>query len=468
MKQQYKATAIILAAFLVAGCTSNAVETTTEKKVYPVEVTTVSKTSIKDEIVYAGRISPSESVNVISKMAGKVSETLFDVGDVVNEGDILFRLDEADVRNQIKQLETQLDVAQLGVRAAQSGYVSATGGQYESQVMQLEGSIDNSKKQLESAEIGLKNAEVTLENAKKQLENAENSFNNAKILFEAGALSKSDFDKAELGYTQAKSGKEQAELAINQATVAYSQAELGLSKAQESYDLTVSKISGENADKAGVGVSQAKASENSVAVQLQIAYETLNDASVKAPISGVISAKTAKAGEFTSTQAPAFQIVTTNTVNVDVKVSEIIINKLNVSDKVEVYIKSIGNTPFIGTIKTVSPAADQTNMFPVKIELSNEQGLIKAGMFAEVRFVNESSDDAIVVPRNVVLSDETSKYVYVNDNGIAKRVNVTTGIDNGEMIEVTSGIDSTSQVVVVGQSYLTDGDSVNVVSEKEE
>ncbi len=452
---------ILILSLAMVGCASQAAqpEVVIEKET-PVELLELKYSPISTEMVYVGRINPSESVTVSAKTPGKVEETLFDVGDQVVEGSVLFRLDEQDVRNQIRQLQSQLAISEQGVKTAQNALNTVSGGQFQSSVLQLESGIEASEKQLEAAEIGLSNAELALTNAENNLRNATDSFNNNKILYDAGTVSKSEFDKAELAFKQATTAYSQAENAKNQADISYQQAESGLKKAKDTYKLTTGTINSENVEKARLAVNQAAAQRNSVSVQLQIAQSTLNDLEVKSPISGVVSSRNAKKGEYTSSAVPAFTVVKMDTVNVEVKISEMLINLVKEGDTVDVTVKTLSQEPIKGKITSISPAADQTSTFPIKIEIDNTDGKIKPGMFAEIRFIKESKASALVLPRSTVLADEIEQYVFVAENGRAKKVVVTTGIDNGKDIEIISGLNPDDKVVVRGQSYLTDGDKL--------
>lgn len=90
-------------------------------------------------------------------------------------------------------------------------------------------------------------------------------------------------------------------------------------------------------------------------------------------------------------------------------------------------------------------------------------------MFGEVSFVNSRSENTFVLSRDAVMTDDEGAYVYIVEDNKAKKVVVETGIDNGQQIEITSGIEDGMNVVIKGQTYLTDGANVEVVSsEKEE
>lgn len=452
MKFKFKAQVLavmpILVMLFMAGCATEAAEDIEVST--PVEIFEPVLESIRTEITYSGRVAAYESVSVISRLAGQVSETYFNVGDTVSRDDVLFRLDEQDIANQVRALESQLGMAGQGVLAAESALRQVTGGQFQSTILQLEGAVAAAEAQLEGATLGL-------QNARDAYANMSTAFESAKILHEAGAMSRNDFERAEIGYNQTAS-------AVSQATLGLSQAELGLSMAHDALRIASDQISRENTERARIGVSQAAFSQEAAQVALEIALDALDDTAVRSPISGVVSSRNARIGEFISPQIPAFQIVNMDVVTVDVRVSEVIINRVAQGDLVYVHIGALDGELIIGHVKTISPAADHTNLFPVQIEIANRDGIIRPGMFAEVRFTREAADDVIVLPRSAVMGDENSQFVFINDNGYASRTIVETGIDSGYAIEILSGINTNSQVITAGQDFLSDGARIEVVA----
>ena len=80
-----------------------------------------------------------------------------------------------------------------------------------------------------------------------------------------------------------------------------------------------------------------------------------------------------------------------------------------------------------------------------------------------VDFHTAVSESAVVVPSETILTSSDRQYVFIVENGAAKRVDITTGLTGSGMTEVTSGLDAGEQLVTVGQQYLSDGDAVRVV-----
>lgn len=486
---------LLSVSMIFTGCGGGEDIPVPEESKTAVEAEIAESQSIKSELVYAGQVKPNETVNVTSKISGQVSKVNYDVGDTVRAGDVMFTLDQKDIQDQIKQLNAQLNVSNASVNSARTSLSHVDGAQSETQELSLKTAVENAEKSLENADVQIQNAKVAIENAKTSIEtaktNVENTkasldnvterYNNMKVLYNAGTITKNDFDSTELAYTQAQKAYEQsqnslvqaqnslaqAESSLTQAEIGKKQAETTYNQAKESYNIYVGKTTGENKETAQAGVNSAVASREAVQTQINVLRSTLNDTAVKAPISGIITAKNITETNMVSAQSAPFVIVDMSKVTVDVNVSEKLINVIKQGDEVDVTIPTVGDTVITGRIKTITPSADQTNTYPVKIEIDNGAGTIKPGMFAEIHFVESVKENTVVVPRNTVLESAESKYVFVVENGKAVKKDVETGIDNGNEIEIVSGVSFGENIIVKGQSYVSDGEEINVVGNGE-
>ena len=199
-------------------------------------------------------------------------------------------------------------------------------------------------------------------------------------------------------------------------------------------------------------------------MQLDTLRKSIGDCTVTSPLTGVVTQRTVEIGGFASAAAPAYVVMDLSKIKVEVGVSETVLNTIKIGDKVDVTMTAVSELPLEGTVSTVSPAAGQTGMYTVKIELDNSKGLIKSGMMAEVNFTAESAEDTIVLPRNSVITKDDETYVYVVKGGVAKKVMVELGIEAADTIEITKGLKDGDDVVTKGQTYISDGEEVNVVN----
>ena len=229
---------------------------------------------------------------------------------------------------------------------------------------------------------------------------AKSNLDRMKVLYEAGAISLAEYEGAKLNY--------------NNASIAY------------------------------------KAASSSVA------YYT-----VAAPISGYLSSFNVTVGGMVG-QSMVGAISDTSKLTIKPKVAEKMALKMQTGDTVDIYISSLDRT-YKGTIKSVSqvPEAGATT-YPVEISIENNDNSLKAGMFAEVKVKTDKTEQAVLVPTQAVFTKNGESVAVVLNGSIPKIVKVETGIDNGEKVEIISGIAAGATVVISGQQYVKDGVEVKV------
>lgn len=413
---------MLAAAVLLTGCGSKEQETDTDEVLTAVETTVVARGQIVTEYIYSGQVKASEQTAVSSKIQGKVSKVNYDVGDIVTKGSVLFTIDGSDIHNGINVLRSQLVTADANINTAQVNLDLANGSGMQSQLAAARSSVDQLKLSLDSA---------------------KRRYDENKALYDAGFIAKQAIDQYENAY--------------NQALISYNQA-------KESYDILSNQTSTENVTRAKSSLEQAKAGKEAILAQIASQQATLNDTVVTSPISGVVTQCNVVAGAMVSNIMAPFEISNINVVTIDVNISEQNINAISIGDSVDIKISSLSDEKITGRISTVNPVANaSTGTYEVKISINNEDRLLKPGMFGQVHFVKEKSDNALVLTRNAVSGSESDKFVFVEENGVVSKVSVTTGIDNGKEIEIISGLSEGQHVVVKGQSFLRDGDSVEAI-----
>ena len=246
-----------------------------------------------------------------------------------------------------------------------------------------------------------------------------------KALFEIGAASQVEIDQAEL---QLKSA-----IATRNSTL--SQLEAGMQSAKSNVEQLSTAL--ENVDSKG---------------------------NVIAPISGTLVTMNAVENSFVSTSMPVAVIDGADQMKVVVSVSETLVPKLAAGDTADVYISSIDQS-FTATIRSVERAANvQTKLYTVTLGIPADVTGLLSGMFADVTFHTDVSENTIVVPTEAILTSNDVQYVYVVENDTARYVEVTTGLTGSGVTEITSDLTAGEQLVTVGQAYLADGDPVRIVT----
>ncbi len=238
------------------------------------------------------------------------------------------------------------------------------------------------------------------------------------------------------------------------AQIEIDQADLQLQSAIATRNATLSQLE--------AGMQSSKSSVEQLRTVLQ---DVDGSGNVIAPISGTLVTFNASKDNYVSNTMPVAVINGAGQMKITVSVSEALVPKLHAGDQVDVTVSSAEKT-FVGTIRSVEQAASaQTKLYTVSVRIPAEVEGLLSGMFADVTFHTDASQNTIVVPTEAILTSGSTQYVYVVENGTTARyVEVRTGLTGNGVTEVTSGLTAGQQLVTVGQTYLTDGDAVRVVT----
>lgn len=187
---------------------------------------------------------------------------------------------------------------------------------------------------------------------------------------------------------------------------------------------------------------------------------------VKAPFTGVISAKNYEDGELYNGQA-ILVLTQINKLKALVSIPETYFPL--VKENMEIILNSdiYPNQSFPARIEIVYPTIDPaTHTFQVQLRIPNEQELLRPGMYVRTKLALGKTE-TIVVPYQAVLKLQgaNDRYVFINNNGVAKRVAVTLGQRFDDQVEIISkDITAGTELIVTGQARLVDGIKLNVVN----
>lgn len=273
-------------------------------------------------------------------------------------------------------------------------------------------------------EQGVRQAEARLAAAKAQESNLLLEYDRAKRLSKENAMSKQQYDTIEAQYQSTQAQVEQAEAALA-----------------------------------------------SIKSQLQ-------DATVTAPISGIIGQRFYEAGDMAAPQLPIVTIVQMDRVKIHFNVTESDLGKLKIGQEAQVKVESYPEQIFKGKVSKISPVLDPlTRMAKVEVLVDNRNKKLKPGMFARVTVITGVLKDVIAIPRyptiertslkkingqNIVVKNYS---VFVVNEGVAHQRDLKVEYVNHDKIAVRSGLQVGDKIVVEGQNNLRDGMPVNVVEE---
>lgn len=342
-----------------------------ELTIVPVNVQAVEVESINQKVEYLGNINGDPSVIVYPKLTDLITDIYVDNGDYVNKNQVLGTISDATVRASKAQ--------------AEAAYLSA----------------------------------------KSQVANVKVEYERMKTLYEAKAISDSQWD-------QLLTQKEVAEAGLKQAAAALDMAET------------------------------------------QLGY-----AKITAPISGYVSNLVYEPGDMSTPQKPFATVHQINTVQTKVSVTERDLGHIKTGQRAEISVEAYPSDIFEGTVVNVSPVIDpMTRTAQVEIKSDNADMRLKPGMFARVAIVTNELDNVLTIDKAVTKKQtilkrfgdsvrdekvvETYSCFIVRD-GVALEVPLEIGVESKTKYEVKSGLSDGDLVVVMGQNNLSDSTMVKIV-----
>jgi len=191
---------------------------------------------------------------------------------------------------------------------------------------------------------------------------------------------------------------------------------------------------------------------------------------VTSPVSGTVTAIPVSIGATVSQQVAVARLSGGEALEVKLYVPERYISKIALNLPCEITLDAWPGETFRGTVKEVSPVVDvASRTMEVRVNVANQEGKLKAGMFAKVKLITEQKTNIVTIPAGSLLNRFGEDYVYVvvnNPSGagsVAKKTAVTCGITVDGVLEVRAGLAPNDIVVTRGQTLLADGARVNMV-----
>ena len=448
-------------------------------------------------------------------------KALFEQQIAVAQKNVSVAEEQIDVtRKQIEVNEKQIPVTeqQIAVQEAQIPVLKNQISVQEAQIPVVRQQIEAAEEQLAAGEAQIPVLEKQIALLEPQIALAQKNVSDTEALFRMGAASQMELDNAKIQADQAAFGRDQlqAQLTNTEAQLNSSRAQIQQSKysieqlqaqiQQSNYSveqlqsqISSSKFSVEQMraqieqakfnltqlelqrDNAKLSVSQLESTRVSTLAQLEAGIENArsgvqqldsvledvdDDGNVIAPISGTLVTLNAVENSYVSNAMPVAVINGESEMKVTASVSEALVPKLKTGDSADVYVSAL-NRSMKAVIRSVERAANaQTRLYTVTLTLDEPVTDLLAGMFADVTFHTDRVDNAIVIPSEAILTNGATQYVYIAVGDTAKYVEVTTGLTGTGVTEILSGLDGGEYLIVVGQTYVSDGADIRIVGEK--
>ncbi len=424
-------------AMILGGCGSAApeAEVTEEESAVTVSTQSVGTGTITLANSFIGTISPEETVMVIPLAQGTVTETFFEVGDTVQAGDILFKIDDEAAKLALEQAQLSVESTKNQADSTMNNLIN----QQDSSDLQIESSKLQSQSQYEQAQI----AYVM---AKDAYESADDAYDQM-----AGMKDVSGNSLDPEGLAKLKSARDQAYQAYLTARSAYHAAEEGRELTEETKAMTDEQLATTIEDTE----ASLKTGINLAALGVEQAQMALSYYTVTAPVSGVIESKNVDVNGMATQASPAYTIVNNNTMTVTFQVSEAVKNTLSIGQ--ELTLERNADTYKASITEIGSSVNPQSGLFQIKACVEANGTQLPSGVSVKVNADTYRAENTMVIPYDAVYYENEGAYVYTSVDGRAVKTPITTGIFDDENIVVTGGLNLGDIVVTSWSPQLTGG-----------
>lgn len=465
--------ALLLASMMVcsmalAGCGEAQAEAEEEEEVYEalkVDLVNPKTATIINTGEFMGTVESGDIVTIVAKANGEILETMFEEGDMVTEGDLLFKIDA-------QQADAALKTAQAAYQSTKSTVDRMLGSSLDSQTINVATGYKNAEIGVDTANYNLAKACEKLSDAKKAVSDIQSSIDelNGKCDDLRGKMSKMEQDSPEYeqmkGQLQSLEGqvsslkgskstmestRNQLEDSIHTYENQIKSAEVNMDSAAASLAVTVTKVLNETLDAASTTLNQSQVAVNN-------ARDALKNYSTTSPVSGKIQKKYIDQYGMAQAGAPAYDILTDDTRKIVFYVGESNIGIMEIGKPLT--IEYAGNS-YQASISKIGDEVDaQTGLFKIEAMVDAGDDLY-LGASVKITLETARADQAMTIPVDAVYYESEKPYVYLDVNDVATKTFIETGIFDDELIQVISGLDATSQVVSTWSARLKDGEIIN-------
>jgi len=387
-----------------------------------VRVETGAPSSGESVLTASGYVVAHHKIAVGAKVMGRVAWIGVEKGDLVQEGQLLVRLEESEFRAQVNQANANMAAAQARLDQLRSGSRPQEKMRDKAAVIQ--------------AEANLKTAEA--------------DYQRSLTLFRAGVTSKAELDHALAERDTKASLVEAAKQASSMTEVGPRTEEIRAAQAQ---------------------VQQMKAA-------LDYANTQLAATEIKAPVAGTVLERIVERGEMVSPSAFGGSGARTSVVDladltdlqIELDISQSDFSRLKMEQRAEIVPDAFPNLRYNGFIAEIAPEANRAkSTVQIKVKVDNPNAQLRPEMNARVNFLSDKPAPnqtqaiaRVLVPKLAVVKKDGASFVFVVKNNKVEQRTIRIGDEQGDAYFVLDGLSGNESVATSGVEKLRDGDRVKI------
>ncbi len=402
-----------------------------EKDVY--QTAPVERGHLTTSVGATGIVRAGQSAVLTWQTDGRVDAVYVAVGDAIRQDDVLASLSISSLSQSILLAQADLVMAQQELERLRSSNLS---------LAQAQQNLSNARQSVEDAQSAydrltrVRVSEALIEDTQEEIEQLQNQLKFQEWIFDKfyAHLYDGNSRKAEqiIGLNNTRNRLEALVARLNWYTG--QPTELEIQQAQARLKVATARM--EDAQREVDRLGDGQNTDDIVAAQARVdaAMSTLNLSKIIAPFDGVITEAQVLPGDLVSRGALAFRLEDLERLYIDLQVSEVDINSLAIGQPVSVSFDGVFDKTYSGKVVKINLAGETVGgavVFPVSVELTDADQLVKPGMTAAVTVVVKEVQDALLVLNRAVRGTAAERVVYVlkDDRPVAVKIRLGTVAD---------------------------------------
>ena len=359
-----------------------------------IQTAPVERNNLAITISANGTVQPERSVNVSPKTAGILKQLLVKEGDAVEKGQVLAYMDDSNLQGQLQQSQGNLAAAVANVEKLRNGNRDEEIATAQAQLAEQDANLQklrngNRSQELAETQAKLKDAQYALRQANDDLQRNQSLYTEGAISLQSLNTFRTTRDRAQTQVSQAEQAASLMRSGTRPEEIA--QAEAVVNQKQEALALSQAGSRSEDIDQAQAQVSAAQGA-------VKIIQTNLDDMTLRAPFTGVVTRKFADPGAFVtpSTAGSAVSSATSSSIlslastnQIIAQVAETNIAQIRIGLPATIQVDAYPGNPFTGKVTQIaiqSVVTQNVTSFEVKTSVSDPKRLLKSGMNVDLLF----------------------------------------------------------------------------------